>query len=143
MTSPDTSHGRYSFGRWIENFFWHLQDIYHELKPCRFVFIVAIIGALVFLYVEQGREVLRALAEAGVRTGATGSVRVGLFAFGLVLWSLASWYSARVLLYFDFSKTHVWHPERTFIWQRVHVLLPQHVPRILGVAPMFIIGWSF
>ena len=42
-------------------FFWHLQDIYQELKPCRFAFVVAIIGAIVFLGVEQGREVLRAL----------------------------------------------------------------------------------
>jgi hypothetical protein len=41
-------------------FFWHLQDIYQELKPCRFAFVVAIIGAIVFLGVEQGREVLRA-----------------------------------------------------------------------------------
>ena len=143
MTSPDASHRRRSVGDWIEKFFWNLQDIYHELKPCRFAFIVAIIGALVFLNVEQGREVLRALAESGVCTGTTSGVRLGLFAFGLVLWSLASWYSARVLLYFDFPKTRVWHPERTGIWQRVHVLLPRHVPRILGVAPMFIIGWSF
>ena len=143
MISPDRSHGPRSFGRWIENFFWHLQDIYHELKPCRFVVIVVVVGGFVFLGVEQGREVLRALAEPGVRTGATSGVRLSLFAFGLVLWSLASWYSARVLLYFDFPKTHVWHPERTGIWQRVHVLLPRHVPRILGVAPMFIIGWSF
>src|SRR5882724_922416 len=130
MTSLDTSRGRCFFGRWIENFFWHLQDIYHELKPCRFVFIVAIIGALVFLYVEQGREVLRALAERGVRTGATGSIRLGLFAFGLALWSLASWYSARVLLYFDFPKTHESHPRRTGIWERLHSWLPRNVPRI-------------
>jgi hypothetical protein len=143
MTSTDASHRRRSVGDWIETLFWHLEDIYHELKSCRFAFIVAIIGPLVFLHVEQGREVLRALAESGVRTGTTSGVRLGLFAFGLVLWSLASWYSARVLLYFDFPKTHVWHPERTGIWQRVHVLLPRHVPRILGVAPMFIIGWSF
>jgi len=31
------------------NFFWHLEDVYHELKPCRFAFIVAVVGALVFL----------------------------------------------------------------------------------------------
>jgi hypothetical protein len=140
MISLDPSHGPRSFGRWIENSFWHLQDIYHELKPCRFVVIVVVIWGFVFLGVEEGREVLRALAEPGYRTG---GVRLGLFAFGLMLWSLTSWYSARVLLYFDFPKTHVWHPERTGIWQRVHILLPRHVPRILGVAPMFIIGWSF
>ncbi|PYI48055.1 MAG: hypothetical protein DMF10_05090, partial [Verrucomicrobia bacterium] len=82
------------------NFFWHLEDVYHELKPCRFAFIVAVVGALVFLGVEQGREVLRALAEPGALTGVTGVLRLGMFGAGLMIWSLVSWYSARVLLYF-------------------------------------------
>src|SRR6266487_1013027 len=93
------------------NFFWHLQDIYHELKPCRFAFIVAIIGAIVFLEVEQGREVLRALAEPGARTGVTGALRLVMFGTGLAIWSLTSWYSARVLLYFDFPTSHETQPQ--------------------------------
>jgi predicted acylesterase/phospholipase RssA len=125
------------------NFFWHLQDIYHELKPCRLAFIVAIIGAIVFLGVEQGREVLRALAEPGALTGVTGAMRLVMFGAGLVIWSLVSWYSARVLLYFDFPKSHEPHPRRTRIWERLHSWLPRNVPRILGVAPMVIVGWSF
>src|SRR5213076_3336645 len=125
------------------NFFWHLQDIYHELKPCRFAFIVAIIGAIVFLGVEQGREVLRALAEPGALTGVTGALRLVMFGTGLVIWSLISWYSARVLLYFDFPKSHEVHPQRTGIWRRLHLRLPRNVPRILGVAPVVIVGWSF
>ena len=125
------------------NFFWHLQDIYHELKPCRFVFIVAIIGAIVFWEVEQGREVLRALAEPGVSTGVTGALRLAMFGVGLAIWSLVSWYSARVLLYFDFPTSHMAHPQRTGIWRRLHSWLPRNVPRILGVAPMIIVGWSF
>jgi len=125
------------------NFFWHLQDIYHDLKPCRFAFIVAIIGAFVFFGVEQGREVLRALAEPGARTGVTGALRLSMFAAGMAIWSLVSWYSARVLLYFDFPKSHEAHPQRTGIWQRLHSWLPRNVPRILGVAPMAIVGWSF
>ena len=125
------------------NFFWHLQDLYHELKPCRFVFIVAIIGAIVFVGVEQGREVLRALAEPGASTGVTGALRLTMFGTGLAIWSLASWYSARVLLYFDFPKSHEAHPRRTGIWERLHLWLLRNVPRILGVAPMVIVGWSF
>src|SRR5437867_3586118 len=125
------------------NFFWHLQDLYHELKPCRFVFIVAIIGAIVFAGVEQGREVLRALAEPGASTSVTGALRLTMFGTGLAIWSLASWYSARVLLYFDFPKSHEAHPRRTGIWGRLHSWLPSNVPRILGVAPMAIVGWSF
>jgi hypothetical protein len=127
----------------VANFFWHLQDIYHELKPCRFAFIIAIIGAVVFLGVEQGREVLRALAEPGVLTGVTGALRLAMFGTGLVIWSVVGWYSARVLLYFDFPTSHEAHPQRTGIWRRLHSWLPRNVPRILGVAPMIIVGWSF
>src|SRR5206468_11561827 len=125
------------------NFFWHLQDLYHELKPCRFVFIVAIIGAIVFAGVEQGREVLRAIAELGVSTSVTGALRLTMFGTGLAIWSLASWYSARVLLYFDFPKSHEAHPLRTGIWQRLHSWLQRNDPRILGVAAMVIVVWSF
>src|SRR5438874_7398887 len=125
------------------NFFWHLQDIYRELQPGRFAFIVAIIGAIVFLGVEQGREVLRALAEPGALTGVTGALRLVMFGTGLMIWSLISWYSARLLLYFDFPKSHEDHPQRTGIWRRLHLWLPRNIPRILGVAPMVIVGWSF
>jgi hypothetical protein len=127
----------------IANFFWHLQDLYYELKPCRFVFIVAIIGAIVFAGVEQGREVLRALAEPGASTSVTGALRLTMFGTGLAIWSLASWYSARVLLYFDFPKSYEVHPRWTGIWGRLHSWLQRNVPRILGVAPMAIVGWSF
>src|SRR6266700_7728889 len=125
------------------NFFWPLQDLYHELKPCRFVFIVAIIGAVVFVGVEQGREVLRALAELGVSTSVTGALRLTMFGTGLAIWSLASWYSARVLLYFDFPKSHEAHPRPTGFWKWLHAWLPSNLPRILGVVPMVIVGVGF
>jgi hypothetical protein len=130
-------------GTVIQRAWWHIRDLYRELKPCRFVFIVAVIGAMVFLRVEQGREVLRALAEPGASTSVTDTLRLVMFATGLAIWSLVSWYSARVLLYFDFPKSHESHPQRTGIWGRLHSWLPRNVPRILGVAPMIIVGWSF
>ena len=40
-----------NWGRWLierlVHVCWWLLDIYHELKPCRFSFIVAILGAIV------------------------------------------------------------------------------------------------
>ncbi len=99
--------------------------------------------AIVLLGVEQGREVLRALAEPGALTDVTGALRLLVFGAGLVIWSLVSWYSARVLLCFDFPKSHEAHPQRIGIWRRLHLWLPRNVPRILGVAPMVFVGWSF
>jgi hypothetical protein len=50
------------------NFFWHFQDIYHELKPCRFAFIFAIIGAIVFLGSSKGgKSYARLLSRARSR----------------------------------------------------------------------------
>src|SRR6266513_2481122 len=128
----------------IENLFWHLQDIYHELKPCRFSIIVAVIGGFVFLYVEQGREVLRGLAETGTRiTGVTDGIRLSAFWVALLLWAVAGWYSTRVLLYFDFPNTQKWHPQRTPFWEWFHTFVRNNLPRIIGVAPFAIVAVSF
>jgi hypothetical protein len=35
-------------------FFWHLQDIYQELKPCRFAFVVAIKAQSCFWELSKG-----------------------------------------------------------------------------------------
>ena len=136
-----------NWGRWLierlVHVCWWLLDIYHELKPCRFSFIVAILGAIVFLSVNQGTEVLRALAEPGGKTGATNGARLGLFALGLLFWALASWYSARVLLYFDFPEADRSQFERSKGWERFHGWLRCQVPRFLGFLPLGIVGWSF
>src|SRR5437899_9310808 len=79
-------------------------DLLRELGVCGFSFFMVALGAIVFLYIEQGKEVLRALAERGDQTGATNLPRVLLFGLGLLLWSLTSWYSARILLYCEFFK---------------------------------------
>src|SRR3954462_7960982 len=80
------------------------RDLLRELSVCGPSFFMVALGAIVFLYVEQGKEVLRALAERGDQTGATNGWRILLFGFGLFVWSVASWYSARVLLDRDFFK---------------------------------------
>jgi hypothetical protein len=136
--------------KWLRRFFsslidllWHLLDIYHELKPCRFGFFIAGLGAIVFLWIDQGTEVLRALAEPGGVTGATGAMRLAGFWTGLFVWSLASWYTSRVLLYLDFPDTHVQRAERSKAWEAFHDWLRYQTPRILGVLPLWIIGGSF
>src|ERR1700756_3395177 len=88
----------------VVQFFRRLLDLLSELSVCGFGLCMAVLGAIVFLYVEQGKEVLRALAEWSGPTGATNVRRILLFGFGLFLWSLASWYTARVLLDRDFFK---------------------------------------
>ena len=133
------------FRKRVVDFLWHLLDIYHELKPCRFSFVVAIIGGVVFLWADQGSEVLRALAEKSRQhdpTGATGVWRLLAFGSGLLAWSLASWYSARVLLYFEDPTARTWYPKRGGWWLKVHEWLPQHLPRLLGAIPMWLVGIS-
>ena len=73
-------------------------DLLRELRVCGFSIFMVVLGTIVFLYIEQGKEVLRALAERGDQTGATNLPRLLLFGLGLLLWSLTSWYSARILL---------------------------------------------
>lgn len=122
--------------------FWHLLDLYHELKPCRFSVIVALFGAFVFLKNDQGTEILRALAERGQLTGVTNAMRLTSFTIALLVWSLASWYSARVLLYFDFPEARARHVDLTSTWLGIHHWLRRNVPRLLGAMPMFIVGLS-
>ena len=123
-------------------FLWHLQDLYHQLKPCRFSLIVALVGGAIFLAVDQGTEVLRALAEAGSLTGATNVARFSAFWLGLLVWCPVSWYAARVLLYFDFPTSEDWHPKREGWWLGLHNWSQSNVPRILGAAPMWLVGIS-
>lgn len=134
-------------GDWLLHGCWHLLDIYHQLKPCRFSFIIAVLGGLVFLWADQGTEVLRALAErhatTGVQlTGATGPLRLVAFGAGMLAWCLASWYTARVLLYFDFPGAQTGYLQQTGRWLWFHGWLARNVPRILGAAPMWIVGYS-
>jgi hypothetical protein len=134
-------------GQWLLHGCWHLLDIYHQLKPCRFSFIIVVLGGLVFLWADQGTEVLRALAErratTGVQlTGATGPLRLVAFGAGMLAWCLASWYTARVLLYFDFPGAQTGYLRQTDRWLWFHGWLARNVPRILGAAPMWIVGIS-
>lgn len=126
----------------FESFFWHLRDLYHEIKPCRFALIVTLLGAWIFLRVDEGTEVLRAMAEPGSDAGLPNWARWSACLTGLLVWCMANWYSARVLLYFDFPVAHEWHPRRTGFWKHLQEKVRAHLPRLLGAAPMWVVGAS-
>jgi hypothetical protein len=124
-------------------FFARLLDLVRELSVCGFSLGMALLGAVVFLYVEQGKEVLRALAERGDQTGATNVSRILLFGFGLFLWSVASWYSARVLLDRDLFKGRERPLPKNECWSKFRKNVLLEFPRVLGVLPFAIVGTGF
>jgi hypothetical protein len=64
------------------------------------------------------------------------------FGTGTLLWCLASWYTARVLLYVNLPTTQDLYIEEDDNWSAGHLWLARNVPRILGAAPLAIIGLS-
>lgn len=127
----------------VVQFVGRLIDLLRELSVCGFSLGMAVLGAVVFLYVEQGKEVLRALAERGDQTGATNVWRILLFGFGLFLWSLASWYSARVLLDCDFFKGRERPLPKNKCWSKFRETVRSEFPRFLGMLPFAIVGAGF
>jgi len=121
-------------GTVIQRTWWRVRDLYHELKPCRFSVIVALIAWPVFVYVAQGTEILRTVGEGTAVGGQWDWLRVFVFFSALMLWAITSWYAARVLLYFDFPG------QRGFTRSK---FAETHVPRILGIVPILIVGWGF
>jgi hypothetical protein len=129
MTAQEHQHGT-----WIQRIWWRIRDLYHQLKPCRFSFLVALIACPVFLCVAQGTEILRTVAEGMAMSGQWYWPRVCGFFAALILWAVCSWYSARVLLYFDLPGAYRGASSKFAV---------THVPRLLGVAPILIIACGF
>ena len=131
---------------WIRKAGRFLLNAYHQLKPCGFGIAMAVLAFFVFVYSDQGAEVLRALGERRFNqqdlTGATGVVRLMAFGTGALLWCLASWYTARVLLYVNLPTTQDLYVEEDDNWSAGHLWLARNVPRILGATPLAIIGLS-
>src|SRR5436190_17462088 len=116
-------------GTVIQRTWWRFRDLYHELKPCRFSVIVALIALPVFVCVAQGTEILRTVGE-GMAGGQWYWLRVFGFFAALILWALSSWYAARVLLYIKFPG-HTGAASSP--WAETLV------PRFLGLAPIIIV----
>ena len=122
---------------WLQKLWWFVCDVIRSLKPARFSFFVALAGAAIFLLVQQGTEILRALAEPHADTGRIDLYPVILFYGALLIWSVQSWYWARVLL--D-------HPPAGSTAANECATNPVvgwfcvHGPRILGVLPPLIVA---
>src|SRR5436190_6868200 len=52
-----------SRGALPQRIWWYMRDLYHQLKPCRFSFLVVLIACPIFLCVAQGTEILRTVGE--------------------------------------------------------------------------------
>jgi hypothetical protein len=87
-----------------------------------------------FVCVAQGTEILRTVGEGTAIGGQWEWLRVFVFFSALMLWATTSWYAARVLLYFDFPA------QRGLARSK---FAETHVPRILGIMPILIVGWGF
>jgi len=122
-------------GTWLQRLWWKIRDLYHQLKPCRFSIVVAIIGLFVFTSVAQGIEVLRTVGEGLAGGSQWYELRVVFFFVALMLWAVCSWYACRVLLYFDFQKAPSSGARSK--WAEANV------PRLLGVAPIVILALGF
>jgi hypothetical protein len=118
----------------IQRTWWRIRDLYQQLKPCRFSVIVVIIALPVFICVAQGTEILRTVGEGTAIGGQWEWLRTFIFFLALMLWATTSWYAARVLLYFDFPG------QREVARSK---LAETHIPRILGILPILIVGWGF
>lgn len=130
------------FLKWLQQLWWHLRDLYRELRPCRFSVIVLVIAYLIFLHVAQGTEVLRRVAEGSVADPRYEWVRLWLFFISLVLWAGCSWYAARVLLSFQTpGSARVAEPSP--FWDKVSQFAVTHLPRIVGIGPILIVGYGF
>jgi hypothetical protein len=122
---------------WLQKSWWFVRDVLHSLKPARFSFFVALAGAAIFLFVQQGTEILRALAEPNADTGKIELRPVFLFYGALIIWSLQSWYWARVLLDHPPARRTAapdCESDAVVCWFGVHG------PRILGVLPPLIVA---
>ncbi|MEY2481695.1 MAG: hypothetical protein QOK24_223 [Verrucomicrobiota bacterium] len=121
-------------GNFLQRVWWAFRRLYHQLKPTRFSFIVALLACPVFLCVAQGTEILRTVGE-GMAGDQSYAPRVCAFFAALLLWAVCSWYAARVLLYVNFPGLPRAPAQSEFA--------ETHAPRLLGVAPILIVAGGF
>ena len=127
-------------GTWFQRLWWGIREFYQfgayqQLKSCRFSILVALIACPVFLRVAQGTEILRVFGEGLAINGQSYVTRVFGFFAGLIFWAFCSWYSARLLLYFDFPDINKRPTRSKFV--------ENYVPRVLGIVPFVIVGCGF
>ena len=113
-------------------------EIYRVFEPVRFSLLVVILIAIVFLYVQQGVEILRGLGERDGYNHQFQWYLLGRFYTALILLAIANWYWTRFLLNCDFSQS----PSHLNT-SPMEKLLRLHVPRLLGIVPVLIVSGGF
>jgi hypothetical protein len=113
-----------------QDFCWGwFSDLARVLWPCR-VSIAMLLGALILLRTEQGRELIVGVAQT------SSSTKLWIIA-AQSLWIFLSWFWARLLLdtAFSLDREHQWENGRAFAHRnkkRMRRMISQ-VPRIIGV----------
>ncbi|PYI93362.1 MAG: hypothetical protein DME97_06405 [Verrucomicrobia bacterium] len=125
----------------LQTVWWRAIELWDEFKSCRLGLLSIAIGSFFFLYLGQGVEVLRVVAEGNAGDQWYAPRVFGFFA-ALVLWGICNWYSARALFYFDFPGVRRRLPS-TASWDATIDALQSLLPRLLGVAPFLVIGLGF
>ncbi len=128
--------------RWID-----VVNLHREFRVCRIAFVVALIGCYIFVAVAQGVEILRSLGEEStfkvLASGPLPAVKWSGIVLGALMWALASWYSCRVLLNFDFSADDRSNGPPNPWWEKWRLRVREHLPRVLGVVPLLIMAVGF
>ncbi len=122
---------RKSLFSYIDNIWEFIKFFIRVVSPARFSIIILIVVALFLMYVDQGQDVLRAMTE----TKENPYKQITWFFIALLLWSLNSWYWARIMLRFNFNTQSANYPQEE--------TLRRITPRILGFLPFVIVAIAF
>lgn len=87
------------------------------LRLSRYSLLSLMVGSVVLVATDQGRDLLAALGEHGSR-------RIAVFGVSLAVWGLSVWYWSRIVLDAAFSTSQAYPP------------VARHLPRVLGVLTL-------
>ncbi len=104
-----------------------IRATWHTLKVLRAPLLVLVAGAVVFLGLDQGHDLLHELGRPRP-WGFREDSRVAAFFVAMIGWATATWYFARVRLYLPHGVDR-----RVATW----------VPRLMGSATFVIVGGGF
>lgn len=141
MKPDSTEESPRASGGWalLQKPWWFCVTLFRALSPARFSLLVALIGGSLFLFVDQGTEILRSLAERDQDTQRLNPAHIAWFFGALGLWCVQTWYWARLLLSFE---PHGVAPPPDDPAQWLIGLGRRQGPRVLGVLPCLGIAYA-
>jgi hypothetical protein len=92
------------------------------LKPCRFPLFTVIAGGIALLWVPQGQDLLRGLAERIAGTNRDSTLRL-FFVLGALFWTFSAWYWSSVMLRLKISGVPGDDPQ----YQNLRLLFPRTI----------------